>query len=76
VPLLDGPGVESEETYAGSTLAPAHTGELKVLGVQWNRSSYCFVIDFSELALALAARVLEPTKRNIVSLVGRFYDPF
>ena len=27
------------------------------------------------MSLALAATSLEPTKRSVVSLVGRFYDP-
>ncbi len=74
-PNGSGIAVESEEAYASSTLAPGqitHSGEWKVLGVRWNVSSDHFVIDFTELASA--THVLEPTKRNIVSLVGRFYD--
>ena len=32
-----------------------------------------FVINLNDIAIA--ARELQPTKRNIVSLVGKFYDP-
>ena len=45
--------------------------EVKVLGVTWNPCSDCF--DLSDLSAA--ADNLQPTKRNLVSLVGRIYDP-
>ena len=66
----------SVETYAHASLgthSPKDPGECKVLGVLWNPSSDSLVFDFSELARAAAD--LQPTKRNLVSLVGRFYDP-
>ena len=44
-----------------------------MLGVRWNNTTDELVMDFEEIASA--AVVLEPTKRAIVSLVGRFYDP-
>ncbi len=66
----------SSETYAQAVLG-AHTAaeptECKVLGVPWNPSSDRLVFDVSELAKA--ATSLQPTKRNLVSLIGRFYDP-
>ena len=47
--------------------------EVKVLGVTWNPPNDSFVFDLSELSTA--AENLQPTKRNLVSLIGRFYDP-
>ena len=69
------PTVEaSEESYSQSTL-PISTshGEQKVLGVCWDVTNDQLVFTFKELA-ETAAR-LEPTKRNVVSLIGQFYDP-
>ena len=65
-----------EETYTSSTLGPGQEmrpGEQKVLGVRWDVASDHFVVNLDEIAAA--ARMLEPTKCNIISLVGRFYDP-
>ena len=50
-----------------------HAGERKVLGVRWDVGSDCLILSFEGVAPAAAS--LDPTKRNIVSLVGRFYDP-
>ena len=41
--------------------------------MRWNMSADQLLIGFEEIASA--ARALTPTKRSIVSLVGRFYDP-
>lgn len=68
--------VESEESYANSTLGieqSLHSGEQRVLGVRWDTYSDQFVVDLG--GIISTARVLTPTKRNIVSLVGRIYDP-
>ena len=65
-----------EETYTRSTVGPQcplHFGAQKVLGVHWDAQSDRFLFSFDEVA-SLASRV-EPTKRNIVSVVSRFYDP-
>ena len=67
---------ELEETYSSSTLGATQSlcsGEQKILGIRWNVSADHFVIDVSNIACL--ARELEPTKRHIVSVVGRFYDP-
>ena len=48
----------------------AHT---KVLGVNWNANDDTFTFDLSELSFT--AVDLQPTKRIVVSLIGRFYDP-
>ena len=65
----------SDETYAKVMLgAPVNSesGEHKVLGVHWNPNSDCLLFDMSELAQL--AKNLQPTKRNLVSLIGKFYD--
>ena len=67
---------EAEETYVSSTLGPSHeehSEERKVLGVRWDIATDRFVISLESIASAAAE--LEPTKRAIVSLVGKFYDP-
>ena len=72
----DGPPQQDEPTYSEATLGtsqPTGMEEHKVLGVPWNPESDQFIFDVSHLAtLALD---LEPTKRNLVSLIGKFYDP-
>ena len=47
--------------------------EHKVLGVHWNIIEDRLVLNINHIAES--ARTLEPSKRNIVSLVSRFYDP-
>ena len=67
---------ELEETYSSSTIGGAkklRRGEQKVLGVRWDLSTDQLVISLDDIASA--AMSLSPMKRNIVSLVGRFYDP-
>ena len=61
--------VELEETYSSSTIGPGQLGEQKVVGVRWSVSSDQIVVNLDEIALT--ARVLEPIKRNVVSLHGR-----
>ena len=67
---------EVEETYSSPTLSPTQvtqSGERKVLGVRWDVASDQPVMSLEDIAL-LASKV-DPTKRAIVSLVGKFYDP-
>ena len=47
--------------------------EVKVLGVIWDTLNDTLVFDLSELSET--AKGLQPTKRNLVSLTGRFYVP-
>jgi len=47
--------------------------EQKVLGVRWNFVSDQFVLDLTEIAAL--ARNIKPTKRNVVSVTAKFYDP-
>ena len=67
----------ADDTYAKETLGTAHlttnSCEHKVLGVAWDSSSDCLLFDMS--TLAQLARDMQPTKRNLVSLIGKFYDP-
>ena len=66
----------SDETYTKATLAPVQpllSDEQKILGVCWNVDNDQLHFGFSNIAHQ--ARQMEPTKRNIVSIVGRFYDP-
>ena len=44
-----------------------------MLGVRWNNSADQLAMDLKEIASTAA--LLNPTKRAIVSLVGRFYNP-
>ena len=64
---------EEDKTYAQCTLKNPHEGERKVLGVLWNVNSDEIILDFSNVVST--ANEIEPTKRHIVGLVGRFYDP-
>lgn len=50
-----------------------HDGKQKVLGVNWSVLSDQFIFSFAELAKQ--AQGVEPTKRSIISLIGRIYDP-
>ena len=64
-----------DEMYAHATLGNHHdhSGERKVLDVQWDISTDEIVVGLEEVA-ALASG-LEPIKRSIVGLVGRIYGP-
>jgi hypothetical protein len=65
-----------DETYADTMLGKPHSSEaptVKVLGVIWSPQEdrlYFRVADIAE-----AAATTEPTKRNVISIVGKFYDP-
>ena len=65
-----------DETYAEATLGSnpgKGAGEQKILGVRWEPNSDQLIVDVAEIAQL--AGTLEPTKRNVVSTIGRFYDP-
>ena len=47
--------------------------EQKVLDVWWNLDNDQFVFDLRETANL--ARIIDPTKRNFVSVAAKFYDP-
>ena len=56
-----------------STSSNKHPTEQKVLGVRWNVSLDQLV--FSLEAMLEATTTAEPTKRVMISLIGRIYDP-
>ena len=65
-----------DETYGEATLGDPHTiggEEQKVLRLRWRLSDDCLMFDFS--TITQLASSLEPMKRNVISIVGRFYDP-
>lgn len=65
-----------DETYEEATLGNLQgvgSEEHKVLGVRWNPGEDCLTFDVS--AITELASTLEPTKRDVVSIIGRFFDP-
>ena len=65
-----------DEAYAEATLGSTQglgSEEQKILGVRWEPDGDQLVLDVANVAQL--ASILEPTKRNIVSTIGRFYDP-
>ena len=65
-----------DETYAKSTLGTeqsTYSGEHKILGVRWDALSDQLIFNLEDVAQM--AKDLEPTKRHVVSVVGKFYDP-
>ena len=65
-----------EETYTKATLGNLQRSEpeeSKVLGMRWNPHNDCIIFDVTHIAQLAAS--LEPTRRNVVSTVGKFYDP-
>ena len=64
------------ETYAEVTLGSVQgpgSGEHKILGGRWEPNSDGLIFDIADVAQL--ASTLEPSKRNIVSMIGRSYDP-
>ena len=45
----------------------------KVLGVTWNNKTDTLIYDFSDLIKE--AKLLKPTKRNVLKILSSFYDP-
>ena len=75
--LLKADRSKDEPSYTEATLGVSQTPTLeehKVLGVPWNSESDQLIFDVTHLA-RLAIN-LHPTKRNLVSLIGKFYYPF
>ena len=65
-----------DEMHTKSTLGSTQNmgpGEQKVLGVRWDVSSDYLVYDLCNLAVL--SRDLEPTKRQVIGVIGRIYDP-
>ena len=69
--------VSEDKTYVKSmlgTIEEKNSSDSKVLGVRWNPMKDALIFDLTEIANF--ARDLEPTKRNVVSVAAKFYDPF
>lgn len=68
--------LNSDETYSKTMLGSAQTvaaGEQKTLGVKWCMETDHLILDVREVGRQAGS--LSATKRHIVSLVGRIYDP-
>ena len=67
---------EEDQSYAKTSLGASseeQSGVHKVLGVRWNIREDTFEFDISELASMMED--LDPTKRSIVSITAKFFDP-
>ena len=67
---------ENDETYASASLRASSklpSEERTVLGVKWDTTFDQLVVSLDNIAAQIVN--IKPTKRAIVSLVGRFYDP-
>ena len=67
---------QDQESYTKSTLGSSKQmddGEQKILGISWSYSNDCLLFDMNELASH--ASKLDPTKRGIVGIASRVYDP-
>ncbi|CAB3999469.1 Hypothetical predicted protein [Paramuricea clavata] len=69
--------MEHDQSYTRETTQdlsePVEKCEQKIFGVKWKYQEDCFVCDFGPIAQA--AKKCEPTKRNIISIASKFYDP-
>ena len=67
---------DEHESYAQSTLGKINSalgGEQKVLGVLWDPTTDEIIIDLTHIFHE--AKSLEPTKRKLVSVISKIYDP-
>ena len=70
------PDSEGDDSYAQHTLGLSQhldPGETKVLGVKWEPVQDSLMLDFKDLAAE--ALNTEPTKRSVVRIASRLYDP-
>ena len=69
------PVVDEDKTYTKEVLGGRLTSdkEQRILGVKWNFVQDQLVFDLNELAILV--RSTEATKRHIVSVASKFYDP-
>ena len=68
--------LQDEQTFPEITLGvsqPLKLEECKVLGIPWSPESN--QLHFDVIDLARVALDLQPTKRNLIGLIGKFYDP-
>ncbi|XP_065891704.1 uncharacterized protein [Dysidea avara] len=67
--------IDEDKTYTKEVLGgkQGNDVEQRILGVKWNVVQDHLVFDLSELAILV--RSIEATKRQIVSVASKFYDP-
>ena len=68
--------VEEDESYAKNALGSKQevlTGEQKILGIHWNFTEDTLKFDLSYIVGS--AEGLSPTKRSVISMATKFYDP-
>ena len=66
---------EDNQTYVKSTIGPQlpDDSKAKILGVNWNVETDDLYYEFSEIQRY--ARMLPPTKRTVLKLVAKIFDP-
>lgn len=67
---------EEDQSYAKGSLGTKSgetEGRHKILGVQWDFVQDSFIFDVGDVSHYMADS--EPTKRNVVSMTARFFDP-
>ena len=66
-----------DKSYSKSTVGNAQyvplEWEEKVLGIRWNYVNDTFLFSFQQIVQA--ARDLKPTKRHVIGIISRSYDP-
>ena len=68
---------EEDQSYAKTSLGSTEDekpGIHMVLGVEWNIGEDSFLLDIGGVAHAMED--MEPTKRSVVSITAKFFDPF
>ena len=74
---ISGDLVADDESFAdimlGSSEVAKEKDEEKVLGLIWNTSTDSFVFRLDRLMVL--ARSLKPTKRNLLKIVAKLFDP-
>ena len=74
---IEKPLSEEDQSFAKTTLQPGEkhhkSEENKVLGLSWDSDRDMIVFKFSELAQL--ASELSPTKRNVLKIVAKIFDP-
>ena len=74
MPIEEQPSAEEDQSYAKTSLGVSNDPEsTKVLGVLWDVVQDNLVFDIGQVAESMEP--LEPTKRNLVSITAKFFDP-
>ena len=70
------PVQEEQSSYTGSTLGPplsTNEDKQKILGTLWDSNEDNLIIDIKDVADR--AQTVEATKRNVISVTSKIYDP-